>query len=165
MNDIENDEPQPNPFNDGSVNTVNEQPKPFSWTDDAMQPKYDPPNGINNTTSSQSEGEQGQDYPHYPKPLFDYDGWTSGQREVNGRMQALFRGKVYDALVPPMSERFKPGFDPDSVPPSPNAALTGTGKGLVLAHVGSGLLTPFVWMARGGRFIRAGVREADMGPA
>jgi len=79
----------------------------------------------------------------YPKPIHDYSGWTPGQREVNGRLQQLFRGNVYDAVAPSFSERFKPGFDPNSIPPSANAALDGPGMSFAFGKAGLNVLNPF----------------------
>ncbi|WP_243361890.1 hypothetical protein [Fundidesulfovibrio terrae] len=84
----------------------------------------------------------------YPKPFFDDPSWTPGQREINARLQHLFRGNVYDAIAPSMSERFKPGFDPKSIPPSANSPLTGTGMSSALDKAGMGFLGPFGWMAK-----------------
>lgn len=88
------------------------------------------------------------DYPNHPKPIFDYPSWTPGQRDVNSRMQHLFRGNVYDSIAPSFSERFKPGFDPNSIPHSANGPLSGPGMKTALDRAGIVGLGPFSIMGK-----------------
>lgn len=123
-------------------------PKQISWVDLA---KKHAPEDLKPLLAAGQNGEgtaqDGPGYLQHPKPLFDYEGWTPWQREANARMQTLFRGNVYDALAPNFSERFKPGFDPESIPPSANAAILGLNKKYVLPEVARNLVSPFSWMA------------------
>jgi hypothetical protein len=89
----------------------------YSWTDHERQ--------LYNKSQAESGGQGA--YLKHPKPIFDDPNWTPAQREANARMQHLMRGNFTDALAPSFSERFKPGFDPNSVPPSANAPLSSSG--------------------------------------
>lgn len=55
---------------------------------------------------------------------------------------------MYDAVAPSFSERFKPGFDPNSIPPSANAALDGPGMSFAFGKAGLNVLNPFGLMGK-----------------
>ena len=115
--------------------------KEYTWVDD-----------VDATLGPLQPGNNGQEGQNsnleHPKPIFDDPSWTPWQREVNARMQHLFRGNVYDAIAPNFSERFKPGFDPRSIPPSANTPLSATGVPYLLNQTGMAVLGPFAWMAK-----------------
>lgn len=119
----------------------------YSWLDHERQ--------LYNKSQAENSG-QGE-YLKHPKPIFDDPNWTPGQREANARMQHLMRGNFTDALAPNFSERFKPGFDPKSVPSSANPLLGGTGVTSGLGKVGMGILNPFAYMAKAEDFVEQAI--------
>ena len=119
----------------------------YPWSDDGGQTYGQ------GQTATDGQGE----YPRYPKPLFDYPGWTPWQREVNARAQNLFKGNIFDALAPSFSERFKPGFDPNSIPPSANPLLGGPGASRGLISIGMRMFTPFARTAGAEDFLEQAI--------
>ncbi len=101
----------------------------YNWTDTMWRKTF----GQQTPGGTGTQGAQ-PTYQQYPTPRYDSPGWTPWQREVNGRLQAIGAGNVFDGIAPHFSERYKPGFDPNVMSPSANSPLSLPGMSAVLTN-------------------------------